>query len=48
MPNKDIPINKEVKYDTPSPAMPIEEMTPVKGLNSEYDCEENSDLPYCS
>ena len=48
MPNKDIPINKEVKYDTPSPAMPIEEMAPVEGLNSEYDCEENSDLPYCS
>jgi hypothetical protein len=51
MPNKDIPLNMEVKYDSPSPSMPIEEMDPVENLNEiyeEYDCEENSDLPYCS
>jgi len=49
MDNAEIPLNKEVKYDTPTPFMPIEDMEPVEGIKdieeTEDDCEGQ---PYCS
>jgi hypothetical protein len=33
MPNKDIPINKEVKYVAPTPAKAIEDFEPIPNLD---------------
>ena len=38
MANKDIPVNKEVKYDVPKPAVPIEELEPIPVLEDETTC----------
>jgi len=34
LPNSEIPINREVKYDTPSPAKPMESYEPIPGIEN--------------
>jgi len=38
MANKDIPVNREVKYEVPKPKVPIEELEPIPGLEDETFC----------
>lgn len=38
MANKDIPVNKEVKYDVPKPAVPIEELESIPTIEDETIC----------
>jgi len=35
MPNEEIPVNREVKYMTPTPAIPMEELEPIEELDDE-------------
>ena len=36
--NKDIPVNREVKYEVPKPAVAIEDLEPIPGLGEETLC----------
>jgi len=38
MANKDIPVNREVKYEIPKPAVPIKELEPIPDLENETFC----------
>ncbi len=47
MPNKDIPINKEVKYVAPTPAKAIEDFEPVPNLEKLLEEKEEEFCPAC-